>query len=337
MEPYHFFNTTSTIHTDNRVNRIETDNERETNIHLPKHIFSSCWSFNPALLSGHSSSELKSVLNRITIIIIICMTISNEDNSVHCFLHLNRSHNLPNGHGLMNMIRENMMPHLSDKNQTLNTTTWTMATDRQPRFRRFLNIDLQVVDHNQLPLLNIGEILLNDFPECESWFEQYRIDCQKKYEISLRSQIVRRHQKYLQSEEKRKQMFIEEGTKLQRPTKPFTVERNAEYIKQASCCGIWQARNCLIDAINADLNYARKVDERICPSNLVQRFRQLPTDPAIKEDVLDYCSEYGDGSRICSHSFAFATHQEVLRSVNHTLSLLALVINFGLVRLYFNW
>jgi hypothetical protein len=51
------------------------------------------------------------------------------------------------------------------------------------------------------------------------------------------------------------------------------------------------------------------MNEQECGPEVAKRYRVLPTDPHIKEEVTDMCSEYGENTPICSqpktHSSGF--------------------------------
>lgn len=182
------------------------------------------------------------------------------------------------------------------------------SMEMKRRDRRFLGFDQPIIDSNPLPMLYIGEVDLSEFDECEYRLEPYRTRCQREYETYLRTVIARRHEKYILAQQQRIRSYgdgvgggersIE--TKKSRLIKPFVYSKNDEYIKQASCCGIWRARHCIIDSIEHNHNYFLK--SGVCPNDLIHRFISLPNEPTTRVDVLDYCSEYSDGSLICSGS-----------------------------------
>ncbi|KAJ6218664.1 hypothetical protein RDWZM_009821 [Blomia tropicalis] len=188
------------------------------------------------------------------------------------------------------------------------TITNYQSMEMKRRDRRFLGFDQPIIDSNPLPMLYIGEVDLSEFDECEYRLEPYRTRCQREYETYLRTVIARRHEKYILAQQQRIRSYgdgVGDGersieTKKSRLIKPFVYSKNDEYIKQASCCGIWRARHCIIDSIEHNHNYFLK--SGVCPNDLIRRFISLPNEPTTRVDVLDYCSEYSDASLICSGS-----------------------------------
>jgi hypothetical protein len=65
----------------------------------------------------------------------------------------------------------------------------------------------------------------------------------------------------------------------------------SESVKREDCCGIWPAKTCVIKAT---------MNEPECGPEVAKRYRALPTDPYIKEEVANMCSEYGENTSICS-------------------------------------
>uniref|UniRef100_A0A834VFD6 Uncharacterized protein n=1 Tax=Sarcoptes scabiei TaxID=52283 RepID=A0A834VFD6_SARSC len=63
-----------------------------------------------------------------------------------------------------------------------------------------------------------------------------------------------------------------------------------ESVRRASCCGIWQAKQCAIDS-------SRSIES--CSNNITTLYERLPSDPSVRIEVFDQCSEYRENSAIC--------------------------------------
>ncbi|KAH9517739.1 hypothetical protein DERF_008378 [Dermatophagoides farinae] len=116
--------------------------------------------------------------------------------------------------------------------------------------------------------INIGSVEIND-PKCDKAITPYLQECKDIYH------------------EKITNVALEFG----------------KSVKKTSCCGIWEAKQCAIDAAN-------KLDE--CGHNISALYASLPSDPKIRDDVFDKCSEYREHSAICrpqsSSSSMFSLH-----------------------------
>lgn len=157
------------------------------------------------------------------------------------------------------------------------------------RNRRFiLNLSRNPVDRNPSNMLHIGEVPLDGYPHCAEWFSEYRFKCQSQYEGSLNRAILaqKRHHEQIYGTSKEKSSG-----------KKFFVTEDSDWMKKSKCCGMWTARDCLVTFIERNISQA--VKGNLCPPDLIERFRRLPTDQKDRADVLDYCSEYAEGSFIC--------------------------------------
>ncbi|XP_046920597.2 uncharacterized protein LOC124500557 [Dermatophagoides farinae] len=122
--------------------------------------------------------------------------------------------------------------------------------------------------------INIGSVEIND-PKCDKAITPYLQECKDIYH------------------EKITNVALEFGSNFQ-----------TESVKKTSCCGIWEAKQCAIDAAN-------KLNE--CGHNISALYASLPSDPKIRDDVFDKCSEYREHSAICrpqssSSSSMFSLH-----------------------------
>ncbi|OTF78527.1 hypothetical protein BLA29_011042, partial [Euroglyphus maynei] len=120
--------------------------------------------------------------------------------------------------------------------------------------------------------INIGSVEIDD-PICDKAITPYLQECKDIYH------------------EKITNVAIEFGNNFQ-----------SESVKKISCCGIWEAKQCAIDAAN-------KLEQ--CGHNISTLYQNLPADPRIRADVLDKCSEYRENSAICrpaSSNSMFSLH-----------------------------
>lgn len=125
----------------------------------------------------------------------------------------------------------------------------------------FCNNDLRI---------DLGEVSLSEFPECDHEINHYRNKCEKQYH-HLVQETLRRH----------------------------AMDARTESVRRVKCCGIWHARDCVAEA-------ALRVPS--CGKHVALRFKNLPNDPTIKKDVADECSEYDESAPICvDTSFMFAS------------------------------
>lgn len=170
-----------------------------------------------------------------------------------------------------------------------NTTTQQKAANFARIRRNFiLSLSRNPVDRNPSNMLHIGEVPLDGYPHCAEWFSEYRSKCQAVYEGSLNRAILaqKRHHE---------QVY---GTSREKSSgKKFFVSEDSDWMKKSKCCGMWTARDCLVGLIEGNMSHA--VKDNLCPLDLTSRFRRLPTDEQERADVLDYCSEYAEGSPIC--------------------------------------
>ncbi|KAF7495336.1 hypothetical protein SSS_05632 [Sarcoptes scabiei] len=189
---------------------------------------------------------------------------------------------------LMSNLKTSSSPFSSSSSSSMNPILNFSSYQNRPR--RFISLrifpkDLMInQDFNKLPMLYIGEVDLTIWPNCSRWIGTFIELCQLQYENLLRNQI-------LQQQILRKQNRMQSD-----PVQRLKFHRNDEFIKRASCCGIWQAKQCMIDSI-ALKAWKKPLD---CPDDLIERYQNLPDDSNVRADVLDYCSEYSDGSLICS-------------------------------------
>jgi hypothetical protein len=72
----------------------------------------------------------------------------------------------------------------------------------------------------------------------------------------------------------------------------------SESVKREACCWKWSAKACVIKAV---------MNEPECGPEVAKRYRALPTDPHIKEEVADMCSEYSENTSICSESKTYSS------------------------------
>lgn len=221
-------------------------------------------------------SIFSSFLNRIIMILLWMLNIYYNDNQVHCMPCC--LDNPLNG----NQINNSLLQINIDNYQ-------------QQRNRRFLFSNIMMVDNNKLPLLYIGEVDLSDRSNCSKWIESFVHVCQRQYEDRLRKEIVIRYERF----DKYPENYIKNDNNHYNE---FYYDRNDEYIKKASCCGMWKARHCLIERISLE-QISLPID---CPTDLIKRYQQLPNEPKTRSDVMDYCSEYSDGSLICNNTSALS-------------------------------
>lgn len=190
---------------------------------------------------------------------------------------------------------------------------------QQQRNRRFLFSNFMMVDNNKLPLLYIGEVDLSDRNNCSKWIELFVHVCQRQYEDRLRKAIMLRYERF----DKYTENFLKNDNNHYNE---FYYNRNDEYIKKASCCGMWKARHCLIERINLE-QISLPTD---CPNDLIKRYQQLPNEPKTRSDVLDYCSEYSDGSSICNNNIS-ALSASIFKKNRYCLFMLFLILILMLI------
>jgi hypothetical protein len=146
---------------------------------------------------------------------------------------------------------------------------------------------LKFSDSVRIPRIDLGEVDLSDTPDCENQLKKHRYECEANYRKAVMKELVR-HQMYERSES----------------------------VKLEVCCGVWRAKACVIKAAN---------DIPECDDEVVKRYRVLPTDPHIEEEVADMCSEYSEDSVICSQPESFTS----------CIFILALILLLLLVIVYF--
>lgn len=163
-----------------------------------------------------------------------------------------------------------------------------------------------IIDETKLPLLYIGEVDLTNHPDCNRWLEPSLFECQHRYENHIYRKISERYELF----HRRNQLSdihhyyhttttsSSSAKKKDKKEFKFQISRNDEYIKQASCCGMWHARDCVIRRIIEQSSSSLQLPDD-CPKNLIELYQRLPNEPSVRESVLDYCSEYSDGSSIC--------------------------------------
>ncbi|KAH9414249.1 hypothetical protein DERP_008444 [Dermatophagoides pteronyssinus] len=150
--------------------------------------------------------------------------------------------------------------------------------------------------------------------------------CQHHYENHIRHQISKRYESFRQNQLSNSYYYPNHNQNHNKNELKFKISRNDEYIKQASCCGMWHARDCVINHIIIE---TKLPDD--CPTDLIDRYRRLPIEPLVRESVFDYCSEYGDGSSICkqisssSSSLYFTYFNQIIYS---------LIISIIIIRIY---
>lgn len=195
------------------------------------------------------------------------------------------------------------LPTSTSSNSSSNRSTshHDNTTSNLLRERRFINFS-PLVDQNPSNMLHIGEVPLDGYPRCAEWFSEYRYKCQLQYENQLNKAAT-------------EQRSLHE--KWNRATK-FVLSEDADWMKKAKCCGMWIARDCLVGYIEWNIEHVSQQakvksnnnnnyhnhnhhprHQQLCPPDLTDRFRRLPTDEQVRRDVLDYCSEYSAGSLIC--------------------------------------
>ncbi|KAH9421130.1 hypothetical protein DERP_010069 [Dermatophagoides pteronyssinus] len=137
--------------------------------------------------------------------------------------------------------------------------------------------------------INIGSVEIND-SKCDKAITPYLQECKDIYHEKLTN------------------VALEFGNNFQ-----------TESVKKISCCGVWEAKQCAINAAN-------KLKE--CGHNISSLYESLPSDPMIRADVFDRCSEYRENSAICKphiSSSMFSLHSLVYFIVI-TLSIMACVL-----------
>jgi hypothetical protein len=115
---------------------------------------------------------------------------------------------------------------------------------------------------DRIPRIDLGEVDLSDSLNCENQLKKHRYECDDNY----REKVIKK--------------LIIHG-----------MDERSESVKREVCCGIWSAKACVIKAA---------MDTPDCDPDVANRYQALPTDPHIKEEVLDMCSEYGENTPICS-------------------------------------
>ncbi len=128
---------------------------------------------------------------------------------------------------------------------------------------------LNLFKPDRIPRIDLGEVDLSDSPNCENQLKEYRYECEANY--------------------------IEEVFKT---LTEHEMNERSESVKRKVCCGIWSAKACVIKAA---------MDIPDCGPEVAKRYRALPTDPHIKEEVLDTCSEYGENTPICSQPKSYSS------------------------------
>lgn len=120
------------------------------------------------------------------------------------------------------------------------------------------------IDSYYVPRIELGEVDLEIYPQCEELLAPLRHKCEAQYRRSVIDSI-RRHNEDLRTES----------------------------VRRATCCGIWRARQCVIDAAIA-------IKE--CGSRVASMYAELPTDRHTREEVADKCSEYDESAPICKNN-----------------------------------
>jgi hypothetical protein len=118
-----------------------------------------------------------------------------------------------------------------------------------------------------LPKIYLGEVHLDQLPNCDQQLRPLRHNCELQYVKSV-NETLRKHK----------------------------WDITTESVRRATCCGIWRARDCVANA-------AISISE--CGEHVAKLYRELPTNPEVREEVADMCSEYDESAPICSNSSIF--------------------------------
>lgn len=127
----------------------------------------------------------------------------------------------------------------------------------------------------------IGQVDLDDYPDCDQWMEDKLFECQKEYRTSIFDSVLNRY----------------DNLNMSQVVKKLRNDRQTEYYKQTACCGVWRAQHCLVKWMQENektIHFKQK-----CPHNLIGLYMGLPNDKSVAANVNDYCSEYGRDSPIC--------------------------------------
>jgi hypothetical protein len=120
-----------------------------------------------------------------------------------------------------------------------------------------------------IPRIDLGEVDLSDSPNCENQLKKHRYECETNYREEVYKTLIK-----------------------------HGMNERSESVKREVCCGVWSAKDCVIKAA---------MDIPDCGPEVAKRYRALPTDPHIKEEVLDMCSEYGENTPICSQPKSYSS------------------------------
>lgn len=203
-------------------------------------------------------------------------------------------------------------PVSSDNNN--NNSAAAAADGRPKRFLPDMMFGWRKDEESTMAYLYIGEVDLEMWPDCEDYLDPFLNRCQNDYLSKLYDTIERHNHRKVNTQKAVNDLLFhgdeegEEGGGGKPPRRQKTLpklkdlayEQNQDYYKHASCCGMWKARKCVINAINT-LPSAKAA---LCPYDLAERYRALPVEPKDKEHMLDYCSEFREGSAICAVSWS---------------------------------
>jgi hypothetical protein len=121
-----------------------------------------------------------------------------------------------------------------------------------------------------IPLIDLGEVDLKDVPDCDQHLKPVKDKCENYYVRAVNETKFR-----------------------------LRMDINTESFRKAVCCGIWRMKACVAKA-------AEGIQE--CGTQVAKRYEIMPNDRAIKEEVLDKCSEYGENTPICDFAIKLATN-----------------------------
>jgi hypothetical protein len=128
-----------------------------------------------------------------------------------------------------------------------------------------LNLSSAHVNHQHyIPLIDLGEVFVNDVDNCEHQLRPLRLICEAQYRKSVNATIHRHN-----------------------------MDTSTESVRRAVCCGVWRARDCVANAA---------INIKDCGHNVAKRYQSMPSLPYIKEEVADMCSEYDENAPICSNA-----------------------------------